>query len=177
MFGIIKENAEDQIILGDNKIGEFFLGLLLTIFYGGILWIIIPNMIRDQNTLGLLEGGLFFLFLLLFGSGFLFGIFFLLFKRKIIIDKKFRKVIIKRKWITGELISTKIIYFSDIKDIEIESTYNPECADTWSVNLKTKSGDLEMIYNGGELDVKEMADKISKLTNKSILGLTQNYQV
>jgi hypothetical protein len=177
MFGIIKENAEDQIILGDNKIEEFFYGLIFIIFFGGILWILIPNMIRDQNTLGLLEGGLFFLFLLLFGSGFLFGIFLLLFKRKIIIDKKFRKVIIERKWITGELISTKIIYFSDIKDIEIKITYNSECADTWSANLKTKSGDLEMIYNGGELDVKEMADKISKLTNLSILGPTRNYQV
>ena len=69
-------------------------------------------------------------------------------------------------------MSVKTIYFSDIKDIEIVRTIQPECADTWSINLNTKSGGLESIYCGDELNVKEMADKICKLTNISILDPT-----
>ena len=51
------------------------------------------------------------------GGGFLFGVLVLLTTKKIVIDKKIRKVIIETKWNTGQLISEKIICFSDIKEI------------------------------------------------------------
>ena len=88
---MIKEDAEDQIILGDIKIGEIFFGLLLIIFCGGFLWLSIPTIIRDYNNLGILALGVLIFIMLIFGIGFLTRVTFFLIKCKIVIDKKNQK--------------------------------------------------------------------------------------
>ena len=174
-FGTIKEDTENQIILGTNKFGDIFIGLLCITFSGFLLWCFVPYVIHDYDNLGILDFGVGIIFILVGVIGLPVGFLFLLLKFKVVIDKNIQKVIIKRKWITGRLKSVKIIYFSDIKKIEILHDTQPEY-DTWSIYLNTKQGESEWICSDNELKVKEIANKICELTNKSISHYEKDYQ-
>ena len=172
-FGTIKEDTENKIILGTNKSGEIFIGLLCITFYSFLLWCLVPCIIHDYDNLGLLDFGVGIIFILVGVVGLPVGFLFLLLKFKVVIDKNIQKVIIKRKLITGRLKSVKIIYFLDIKEIEILHDTQPEY-DTWSIHLNTKHGESEWICSDNELKVKEIANKICELSNKSISHITKN---
>ncbi|KAF5414418.1 MAG: hypothetical protein C5S48_08465 [Candidatus Methanogaster sp.] len=174
-FGTIKEDTENRITLGTNKAEEIFFGLLCITFYVFLLWCFIPHMIHDYDDLGLLDFGVG-IFFILFGAFGLFVVSFsLLTKFKVVIDKNIQKVIIKRKMITGQLKSIKMIDFSDIKEIEILHDIQPEY-DTWNIHLNIKQGESEWICSDHELKVKEIANKICELTNKSISHYEKDYQ-
>ncbi|KAF5433748.1 hypothetical protein C5S35_15750 [Candidatus Methanophagaceae archaeon] len=173
MFYRIKEETEDRIIIVDSVAGKIYAGLFfsaLTLFF---LYLGIYNVHNNSDILSSIAG----LFLILLGAFYvLLGSFSLLINSKVTIDKKLQRLIDERKSIIKHFESVKMSDFSDIKEIEIVRTVQSECADTWSIDLNIKSGGRENIYCGDELNVKKMADKICKLTDKNISYPEKDYR-
>lgn len=180
---IIKEETEDLIAICDE--GEDTFEALLFIVFGPV-WLWMGVQLWSEPHIGLLNMiiNLFFILLgiLVGGSLFFMGLYYLLTENSVIIEKNLQNVVIVVDSPIKYFKSIKKINFSQIKNIEI--SYATRCtggqyydlpandpADSWEVSLIPYTGDSIPIYYGGyksKLEAEAISEKISELTNKSV---------
>ncbi len=86
------------------------------------------------------------------------------------IDKKSRRIILKKEFnINRGIIQLKEMPFLDIERIETKRHADSEDGDTWSVNLiKIQGGSTEIYVTYYKSNAETLAEKLSKLTNREI---------
>lgn len=180
---IVKEESENRIILADamevNVVGGLF-----AIAFGSVV-LFFSSLIFAESNVGLLHISMMLVFGLV-GVYLLFrGLYKLLVKETIIIDKKSRSVVTIGESFIKYLEFTKNIPFLDIRNVEI--VYNTECkkfdydspstpiwvCNSWNVSLITIDEDSVQIYQSNYKSKAEtIAEKICKITDAKVTHRT-----
>ena len=174
---IVKDEDRDRIVLADSVVKNVFIGLILIAF--GLFALLFGTHFFVELHGGLLNiiSFLFFgLLAILFGGFCLFwGLHKVLVKESIIIDKRFRSVVIIKESFIKYLESIKVVPFPGIREIEI--TYNTHCKkcdydspptsnDSWDVSLIATDGYSVQIYQSSyKSKAEKIAEKICKITD------------
>lgn len=181
---IVKEEAEDRIVLVDSVADRVIVGLFAIAFGSGAL--LFSILIFAESNVGLLHIIMMLVFGLV-GVYLLFmGLYKLLVKETTIIDKKkLRSTVIMGESFIKYLEFIKKIPFSDTKNIEV--IYNTECekcdydspstsgwaSDSWDVSLITIDEDSVRIYQSNHKSKAEtIAEKICKITDAKVTHRT-----
>jgi hypothetical protein len=171
----VKEEDENRIMLVDSVAERVLLGSVVIFFTWHFSHIFFFDYsIHNSRLLVVLFGG----------GGSLLGLYVLLVKETVIIDKRLQKAVIIKETPIKQFKSVKKIPFSDLKIIEI--TYNTQfkncdynspvdCSnELWEISLITIGDGSEKIYQGNSKpEVEKVAESISKISSKMITHRTE----
>ncbi len=179
MLGIperVEEETNDQIVLAYYAVTTTLDGLFLI---GIGSFFLLLNIKLDR---GIQDTNIFFILLVV--SSIFLGLYTLLVRETIIIDKRLQNVVTINKSPLKYLESIKKMPFIDLKIIKI--TYNTYCEncdydspandpnESWDISLTTIDDSSVKIYHcDSKLEVEKMAESICKITCKTLTHRTE----
>lgn len=163
----IHDETEDRLIFVDSK-DEKILSALFLIFLGLLS---ISTIIFVNSILLAFISGIFGIGLVLLGFNLL------LIDSKLVINKKKQTVIIEKKSRIKCLNSFKQFSFLDVEEIAITKEFikedflffGMEYGDEWCLSLNMLQREYKLITSEREQEVKRIANKISKIFDKTIV--------
>jgi len=182
---IVKEKTDDRIILVDSVedniyAGSLIIGTGLFIFLVSFSFLFVDSDYESQD----ISSRLIFILLLLLGVYVLFaGLYTLIIRETIIVDKRLQTAIVTKEVILTHFKFIKKIPFTDLEAVEITCNAHDNCghaspvndsSDSWNVSLMTfVDGSVKVCRSHCESKAKEIAESICKITGKKITHRTR----
>ena len=182
---IVKEKTDDRIILVDSEEDNILTGLLIIgiglFFFSYFFFIIVDSDYESQDIFT----RLIFILLLLLGVYLLFaGLYTLIIRETIIVDKRFQTAIVMKKFSLTHFKFIKKIPFTDLEAVEITRNTPEPCygspandsSDSWNVSLMTfVDGSVKVCRSHSKSKAEEIAESICKITGKMITHRTRYF--
>jgi len=177
---IVKEETDDRIVLVDSVAGNMIGGSFIIAIGLFVLFFVIDPDCESQDIFS----RLIFILLVLFGVFVLFaGLYTLIIRETIIVDKRLQTAIVMKEVILTHFKFIKKIPFTDLEAVEITCNTHDNCghaspvndsSDSWNVSLMTfVDGSVKVCRSYSESKAKEIAESICKITGKKITHRTR----
>lgn len=170
---IVKEETDDRIVLVDSVAGNIIGGSFIIAIGLFVLFFVIDLDCESQDIFS----RLIFILLLLFGVFVLFaGLYTLIIRKTIIVDKRLQTAIVMKEVFLTHFKFIKKISFIDITHIEI--TINIEDGKATGhrdIALIMIDGTIAKIYDGNCETVEKLSKNIRNITGKQISHKKHSY--
>ena len=178
---IVKEETDDRFELVDSVVENIIFGsFFIAIGLFDLFFFVDPDC-ESQDIFS----RLIFILLLLFGVFVLFaGLYALIIRETIIVDKRLQTAIIMKEVFLTHFKFIKKISFTDMEAVEItRNTHSGICdyassvndlSDSWNVSLMTFiDGSVNVYRSHSKSEAEEIAESICKITGKMITHRTK----